>query len=103
MVRAIWKDKVIAETETYEMVEGNYYFPPDSVQKEFLKDSSTHTTCPFKGLASYFDVVVEGEVNKDAAWYYPEPKPGYEQIKNYVSFWKGVETVSYTHLRAHET
>ena len=91
MVKAVWKDKVIAETDNYEMVEGNYYFPPESVKKEFLKESDTHTTCPWKGLASYYDVVIEGEVNKDAAWYYPNPKPAANKIKNYIAFWKGVE------------
>ena len=91
MVKAFWKDKVIAETDKFEIVEGNYYFPPDSVKKEFLKNSEMHTTCPFKGLASYYDILVDGEVNKDAAWYYPNPKPGFEKISNYVAFWKGVE------------
>ena len=91
MVKAIWKDKLIAETDNFEMVEGNYYFPPESVKKEFLKNSDTHTTCPWKGLASYYDIVVEGEVNKDAAWYYPDPNPAANKIKNYIAFWKGVE------------
>ena len=91
MVKAIWKDKIIAESDDYEMIEGNVYFPPQSVKKEFLKNSDYHTTCPFKGLASYYDVVVDREVNKDAAWYYPEPKKGYEQIKDYIAFWHGVE------------
>jgi uncharacterized protein (DUF427 family) len=93
MIKAIWKDKIIAESETFEEVEGNIYFPPESVNIEFLKDSSTHTTCPWKGLASYYDIVVDGEVNKDAAWYYPEPKPAASKIKNYVAFWKGVEII----------
>lgn len=91
MVKAIWKNKIIAETDNYEMVEGNVYFPPMSVKKEYLRESDYHTTCPFKGLASYYDVVVDGEVNKDAAWYYPKPKTGYEKIKDYVAFWHGVE------------
>ena len=91
MVKAIWKDKLIAETDNFEMVEGNYYFPPESVKKEFLKNSDTHTTCPWKGLASYYDIVIEGEVNKDAAWYYPDPNPAANKIKNYIAFWKGVE------------
>ena len=91
MVKAVWKDKIIAETDDYEMVEGNYYFPPESVKKEFLKESDTHSTCPWKGLANYYDVVVDGEVNKDAAWYYPEPKPAANKIKNYLAFWNGVE------------
>ena len=91
MVKAIWKDKLIAETDNFEMVEGNYYFPPESVKKEFLKSSDMHTTCPWKGLASYYDIVIEGEVNKDAAWYYPAPNPAANKIKNYIAFWKGVE------------
>ena len=91
MAKAIWKNKVIAESDTFEMVEGNVYFPPDSVHREFLKDSNYHTTCPFKGLASYYDVVVDGEMNKDAAWYYPKPNPGYEKITNFVAFWQGVK------------
>ena len=91
MVKAIWKNKVIAESDDYEIVEGNYYFPHDSVNKEYLMESKMQTTCPYKGLASYYDVVVEGEVNKDAAWYYPDPKPFANKIKNYVAFWKGTE------------
>jgi len=91
MVKAIWKDKIIAESDNFEIVEGNYYFPPDSVKKEYLKDSNTHTTCPIKGIASYYDVVVDGEINKDAAWYYPDPKPVAKKIKDYVAFWNGVE------------
>lgn len=90
IVKAIWNDTVIAESDSYEMVEGNVYFPPESVKKEFFKESDYHTTCPFKGKASYYDVVVDGEQNKDAAWYYPSPKKGYEKIKDYVAFWHGV-------------
>jgi uncharacterized protein (DUF427 family) len=91
MKRAMWKNKIIAETEVFEVVEGNIYFPPESVKREFLKDSDTHTTCPFKGIASYYHIVIDGEENKDAAWYYPNPKSGYEKIKNFVAFWHGVE------------
>jgi len=93
MVKAIWKNKIIAESDKYETVEGNYYFPPESVNREYLKESTTHSTCPWKGLASYYDVVVDGEVNKDAAWYYSEPKPAALKIKNYIAFWKGIEVV----------
>ena len=81
----------MAESDKYEIVEGNYYFPPDSVNKEFLKDSETHTKCPIKGVASYYHVIVDGETNEDAAWYYSEPNPGYEKISNYIAFWKGIE------------
>lgn len=91
MVKAVWKDKVIAETDNFEIVEGNYYFPPDSVNREYIKESDTQSTCPWKGLARYYDVVVGEEINKDAAWYYPDPKPAASKIKNYVAFWKGVE------------
>lgn len=91
MVKAVWNGEVIAESEKCEAVEGNYYFPPESVKKEFLKPSKTRTTCPWKGEASYYDLVVGGKTNKDAAWYYPEPSPAAEKIKNFVSFWNGVE------------
>jgi len=91
MVKAIWKEKVIAETEDHEVVEGNIYFPPDTVNKKYLKKSDKHTTCSWKGKASYYDVVVDDQMEKDAAWYYPDPKPKAEKIKNYVAFWKGVE------------
>ena len=91
MVKAIWKEKLIAESDDVEVVEGNYYFPPDSVKREYLKNSDTHSTCPWKGFASYYDIVVDGDVNKDAAWYYEDPKPKASKIKNYVAFWNGVE------------
>ena len=93
MVKAVWKDKIIAESDNFEIVEGNYYFPPDSVKKEFLKESETHSTCPWKGYASYYDIIVDMVTNKDAAWYYPEPKPAASKIKNYVAFWKGIEII----------
>ena len=91
MVKAVWKDMVIAESNETIVVEGNHYFPPEAVKKEFLEDSDSHTTCHWKGLASYYNIVVEGEINKDAAWYYPDPKPAASRIKNYIAFWKGVE------------
>jgi uncharacterized protein (DUF427 family) len=91
MAKAVWNGKIIAESDDYEIVEGNYYFPPASVQKEYLKKSETHSTCPFKGLASYYNLEVEGKVNQDAAWYYPNPKPAAKKIKDYIAFWKGVE------------
>ena len=72
------------------VVEGNQYFPPDAVQRQFLRDSSTHTVCPWKGTASYYDVVVDGQANKDAAWYYPQPKDAAKEITNYIAFWHGV-------------
>ena len=91
MVKAIWKDTVIAECDNTEIVEGNHYFPPECVKKEYLNESDTHTTCPWKGLANYYNIVVEDEANNDAAWYYPEPKSAASKIKDYIAFWKGVE------------
>lgn len=90
MAKAMWEGAVVAEsTQTIE-VEGNQYFPPDAVKREYFKPSAYHTTCPWKGLASYYDLEVEGKRNTNAAWYYPEPKPAAKQIKDYVAFWKGV-------------
>jgi uncharacterized protein (DUF427 family) len=82
---------VIAESDRCEVVEGNQYFPPGAVRRELLTPSATHTTCPWKGEASYYDVVVDGEVNRDAAWYYPEPKDAAANIKDHVAFWRGVK------------
>ena len=92
-MKAIWNKAVIAESEDTIVVENNHYFPADAVKKEFLKTSDTHTTCPWKGEASYFGIEVEGKLNKDAAWYYPDPKEAAKEIKDYVAFWKGVEVV----------
>lgn len=91
MPSAKWNGQVIAETEQFETVEGNIYFPPDSLKNEFFKSSSHTSVCPWKGIASYFDLVVDGKVNENAAWYYPEPKDAARNIKGYVAFWKGVE------------
>ena len=91
MPRAIWNGTVIAQSDRCEVVEGNPYFPPDAVKREYLRDSPTHTVCGWKGTANYYDVVVDGEANHDAAWYYPEPKPAAHNIKGYVAFWKGVK------------
>ena len=90
-MKAIWNDQVIAESNNTVVVEGNHYFPADAVNKEYLQPSATHTTCPWKGLASYYTVQVDDKTNKDAAWYYPEPKEAAKQIKDYVAFWKGVK------------
>jgi uncharacterized protein (DUF427 family) len=89
-MKATWKGAVLAESDETVVVEGNHYFPADSVKREHLRESGTHTTCPWKGEASYYDVVVGGEVNADAAWYYPEPKEAARQIKDRVAFWRGV-------------
>ena len=91
MRRARWNGTVIAESDRCVVVEGNQYFPVDAVKRACLRDSSTHTVCGWKGTASYYDVVVNGEVNKDAAWYYPEPKAEAANIKGYIAFWKGVK------------
>jgi uncharacterized protein (DUF427 family) len=91
MPKAVWKGQVIAESDQCEVVEGNQYFPPDTVKKEYLKPSDTHTTCSWKGIASYHHLAVGGEVNKDAAWYYPDPKPAAKNIAGYIAFWKGVK------------
>lgn len=90
MTRAIWNDTVIAESDACETVEGNKYFPASAVKAELLRPSATHTVCGWKGTASYYDVVVGGQVNKDAAWYYPDPKPAAANIKGYIAFWRGV-------------
>jgi uncharacterized protein (DUF427 family) len=90
-MQAKWNGAILAESDDTVVVEGNHYFPPGSVNREYFRDSSTHTTCPWKGLASYYDVVVNDEVNKDAAWYYPEPKEAAAQIKDHIAFWRGVK------------
>ncbi len=90
MPRAIWNDKVIAETDTFETVEGNVYFPPDSIKREFFTPSDTRTTCPWKGVASYFTVDVDGDANQDAAFTYADPKPEAENIRDHFAFWRGV-------------
>jgi len=90
MPRAIWNGAVIAASDRCIVVEGNQYFPPDSVERRYLRESATHTVCSWKGTASYYDVVVDGETNADAAWYYPLPKDAAREITNYVAFWHGV-------------
>ena len=89
-MKAIYNDQVIAESDKTVVVEGNHYFPPDSVHQQFLTASQTHTTCPWKGVASYYNVVVNGREASDAAWYYPNPKPLADGIKGYFAFWHGV-------------
>lgn len=90
-MKAIWNGTIFAESNNTIVVEGNHYFPPESVNRDYLQESSTHTTCPWKGLASYYSVVVDGQANRDASWYYPNPKPAAAQIKDYVAFWRGVK------------
>jgi uncharacterized protein (DUF427 family) len=93
-MKAIWNGTVLAESNDTVVVEGNHYFPPDALSREHFEPSSTHTTCPWKGEASYYHVVVAGRRNEDAAWYYPSPKEAAQRIKDRVAFWKGVEVVS---------
>jgi uncharacterized protein (DUF427 family) len=90
MATATWNGVTIAESNDTVTVEGNHYFPLDSVKAEYLADNSSKTTCPWKGTASYYDLVVDGQTNTGAAWYYPEPKDAAKQIKGHVAFWKGV-------------
>lgn len=94
MPRAIWNGAVLAESDKCEVVEGNYYFPPDSIDKKYFQDSSSHTSCAWKGQASYYTIEVNGQENKDAAWYYPNPKEDAKHIKGYIAFWKGVKVES---------
>ncbi len=89
-MKAIWKDQVIAESEDTVVVEGNHYFPPDSIDRRFFESSDTTTICPWKGTASYYHVSVGGEKNSDAAWTYPTPKPAAEEIRDRIAFWRGV-------------
>lgn len=91
MPKALWNNQVIAESDIFEEVEGNVYFPPEAIKKEFFKEASNTTVCPWKGTASYYDIEVDGEVNQGAAWYYPEPKEAAANIKDHIAFWKGVE------------
>lgn len=90
-MKAIWNDTVLAESNATKMVEGNHYFPPESIHTEYFEDSAHHTTCPWKGKAHYYDVVTDGKRNENAAWYYPQPKDAAQEIKDHVAFWNGVE------------
>ena len=94
IMKATWNNAVIAESNTTVVVEGTHYFPPESVNKEYFKESNSHTVCSWKGEASYYDVVVNGKTNSDAAWYYPTAKDEAKEIENHVAFWKGVEVVA---------
>ena len=91
MIRAVWNGAVLAEAEHTVKLEGNDYFPPESLRREFLDASATTTVCPWKGTASYYSVTVDGKVNPDAAWYYPTPRAKAQEIVNHVAFWKGVK------------
>ncbi|MGR8980592.1 MAG: DUF427 domain-containing protein [Gammaproteobacteria bacterium] len=91
MATAKWNGKTLAESDDFETVEGNVYFPRNALKKEYFRESSHTSTCPWKGVAHYYDVCVDGKVNADAAWYYPEPKEAASRIKDHVAFWKGIE------------
>jgi uncharacterized protein (DUF427 family) len=92
-MKAVWNGHVIAESDETVVVEGNHYFPPSSVNQSFLRETDTHSTCPWKGEASYYEVFAGDDVDKDAAWYYPNPKPAAKNILDHVAFWKGVEII----------
>lgn len=92
-MKAIWNGKTIAESDETVVVEGNHYFPISSVNQDYLQTSQTRTHCPWKGEASYYDLTIEGSVNKDAVWYYSEPKEAAAEIKGRVAFWKGVQVI----------
>jgi uncharacterized protein (DUF427 family) len=94
MAKAVWNGAVLAESDRCEIVEGNYYFPPDAIAQQYFKASDTHTTCPWKGVASYYTIEVDGQQNKDAAWYYPQTKEKAKNIEGYVAFWRGVKVES---------
>jgi len=92
-VKAVWKGVILADSNETLTVEGNHYFPPDTVRKQYLVPSDTLSICPWKGMAHYHTVVVDGETNQDAAWSYPQPKDAAREIKDHIAFWKGVEIV----------
>ena len=89
-MKATWNGAVLAESDDTVVVEGNHYFPPESLDRSYFVDSDTHTTCPWKGKASYYSIEVDGEVNADAAWTYPDPSPAASEIRDHVAFWRGV-------------
>ena len=89
-MKATWENVVLAESDQTVVIEGNHYFPPNSIKREYFRSSDKHSTCPWKGIASYYDIQVGDQANQDAAWFYPEPKEAAKSIKNYVAFWRGV-------------
>lgn len=96
MPKAIWNGQVVADSDRTIMIEGNHYFPPDSIEKQYFKTSEEHSVCPWKGVASYYDVIVGDKISQGGAWYYPQPKPGSiervgQDFANYVAFWRGVK------------
>lgn len=93
-MKAVWNNVILAESDDTILVEGNHYFPPNSVRRGFFKESNTHTLCGWKGMASYYSVTVNDKTNKDCAWYYPDPTDAAKKIKDYVAFWNGVKVIS---------
>lgn len=93
-MKAVWNGAVLAESDETVVVEGNHYFPPESINTEYFRPSDSHTVCPWKGTASYYDIVVDGQINKDSAWFYPDTKPAAENVRGYVAFWKGVRVTA---------
>ena len=93
MIQAIWNGVVLAQSDHTEIVEGNHYFPPESISRDYFRDSDRHTACPWKGVASYYDVVVDGQEVRNAAWYYPDPKPAAHNIRNHVAFYRMVQII----------
>ena len=91
MKKAVWNNVTLAESDRTIIVEGNHYFPQESINQEYFKASETHTNCPWKGQASYYNILVNGELNKDAAWYYPQAKEKAKNIEGYIAFWRGVQ------------
>ncbi len=89
-MKAVWNRAVLAESDKTIVVEGNHYFPPEAIARQYFSTSDRHSTCPWKGVASYYHIEVDGQRNADAAWYYPQPKPAAKQIAGYLAFWKGV-------------
>jgi uncharacterized protein (DUF427 family) len=93
-MKVVWNGTVLAESDETVMVEGNHYFPPESINREYFQESSRHTVCPWKGQASYYHIAINGDTNQDAAWTYRSPRPAAEAIKDYVAFWGGVRVES---------
>ena len=94
MPKAIWNGAVLAASDHTQIVEGNHYFPADSIKREYFRENENHTVCPWKGTASYYDIEVDGQVNRGAAWYYPSPKPAAKNIRDHIAFWRGVQVVA---------
>jgi uncharacterized protein (DUF427 family) len=93
-MKAVWNNKIVAESDKIVVIENNHYFPPESINRIYFSESDTHSHCPWKGLASYYHLEVDGQVNRDAAWYYPETSHAAKPIEGFVAFWKGVEITS---------